>query len=126
VTLSSGIPSRASVPDSVHIAAGQTLANFPITTTAGPNETVTLTAATPSSIRTADLQIVENESLLGLELDYQCYPDTNLTNFGASVVSLDVRAPDNIADDLSSSDGLFLDVPDTVLIPENSFCQPRS
>ena len=36
VTLSSGIPGRAGVPDGVHIAAGQTSATFPITTTAGP------------------------------------------------------------------------------------------
>jgi hypothetical protein len=121
VTLSSGIPSRASVPDSVHIAAGQTSTNFPITTTAGPNETVTLTAATPSSIRTANLQIVEKESLLGLELDYQCYPDDNLTNFGASTVSLDVRAPDNVTVDLLSDAPTFLAVPPTVTVPDGSF-----
>jgi trimeric autotransporter adhesin len=121
VTLSSGIPGRAGVPDGVHIAAGQTSANFPITTTAGPNETVTLTAATPSSIRTADLQIVEEESLLGLALDYQCFPDDNLDDFGASTVSLDVKAPDNVSVSLQSDAPTFLAVPPTVIVPDGQF-----
>ena len=45
VTLGSGDPSRATVPDSVHVAAGQTTGGFSVNTTAGPDDTVTLTAA---------------------------------------------------------------------------------
>ena len=121
VTLSSAAPSRVSVPDSVHIAAGQTSANFPITTTAGPDDTVTLTSAIDSSVRTANLQIVEKESIHGLALDYQCFPDDNLTNFGASVVTLDVRAPDNVSVDLQSDAPTFLAVPPTVTVPDGQF-----
>lgn len=121
VTLSSGVPGRASDPDGVHIAAGQTSVNFPITTTAGPDDTVTLTAAIESSVRNAQLQIVEEESLHSLALDYQCYPDDDLTNFGASTVSLDVRAPDNVSVALQSDAPTFLAVPPTVTVPDGSF-----
>jgi trimeric autotransporter adhesin len=118
VTLSSGVPSRASVPDSVHIAAGQTSATFPINTTAGPNDSVVITAAMEFSIRTATLDIVEEESLKSLALDYQCFP--GLGTFGLNIVSLDVRAPTDVVVDLESSDEGIIDVPDTVTVLEDT------
>lgn len=121
VTLGSADTGRVTVPDGVHIAAGQTSANFPVTTTAGPDDTVTITAAIDSSVRTANLQIVEKESIHSLALDYQCFPDDNLDDFGASTVSLDVRAPDNVSVALQSSAPAFLAVPPTVIVPDGQF-----
>jgi trimeric autotransporter adhesin len=121
VTLSSGVPSRASVPDSVHVAAGQTTATFPITTTAGPNDSIVLTAALGTSTRNATLDIVEEESLNSLELAYQCYPGDDLEDVGGNVVSLDVRAPSDIVVDLDSSDPFTIDVPSTVTVLEGAF-----
>ena len=121
VTLGSADPTRATVPDSVHIAAGQTSATFPVSTTVGEPTTVTLTAAIEGSVRNADLEIVDEASLESVELDYQCYPDDDLTNFGANLVSLNVRAPDNTVVDLDSSDPFSLEVPPTVTVPQNSF-----
>ena len=121
VTLGSGDPSRATVPDAVHVAAGQTSVSFTVDTTAGVDDTVTLTAALGTSTRNVQLELVEEESLNSLNLDYQCFPDDDLVDFGVNVVSLDVRAPDNALVDLDSSDPFSLDVPPTVTIPEGAF-----
>lgn len=121
VTLGSSDPTRATVPDSVHVAAGQKSVSFQVTTTAGPSTAVTLTAALDGSVRQTQLNIVEKESLLGLELDYQCYPSAGLTNFGNNVVSLDVRAPSNVNVTLQSGDPFTLAVPPGVTVPQGSF-----
>jgi Ni/Co efflux regulator RcnB len=121
VTLGSGNPSRASVPDSVQIAPGQTFANVPVSTTAGPDDSVTITAATEFSTRNAQLDIVEEESLSSLALDYQCFPDDDLTDFGDNVVSLDVRAPTDVVVGLESEDPFSLAVPSSVTVLEGSF-----
>ena len=121
VTLGSGDPSRATVPDSVHVAAGQKTAGFSVNTTAGPDDTVTLTAALGTSTRNVQLDLVEEESLNGLALAYQCFPDDDLVDFGTNVVSLDVPAPTNAVVDLTSSDPFSLDVPATVTVPQGSF-----
>ncbi|MBM3668307.1 MAG: hypothetical protein FJW90_12735 [Actinobacteria bacterium] len=121
VTLGSDDPTRALVPDSIHIAQGQSTGSFQIDTTGGSSTAVTLTAAVVGSVRQTQLDIVMKESLLGLELDYQCYPGSGLTDFGANIVSLDVRAPDNVQVALASGDPFSLTVPPSVTIPQGSF-----
>lgn len=120
VTLGSQDPSRALLPDAVHIAAGQTTADFQVDTTAGPGVSLTLTAATDASVRTTQLEIVEEADLDQLELDYQCFPDVN-QSFAGNFVRLNVRAPVNTVVDLESSDPLSLEVPGTAVVPEGSF-----
>jgi hypothetical protein len=121
VTLGTDVPSRATTPDAVHVAAGETTASFPVNTTAGPPITVVLTAAIDGSVRTRNLDLVDKAGLSSVALDYQCFPDTGLSNFGANVVSLNVRAPANEAVDLTSSDPFSLAVPSSVTVPSGSF-----
>lgn len=121
VTLGSADPSRATVPDFVHVNAGQTTASFLVDTTTGPPASVELTAATPDSVRKVTLDLVDKASLKSLSLDYQCYPSAGLTDFGTNVVSLNVRAPGNEVVDLQSSDPFTLAVPPTVTVPQTSF-----
>jgi len=121
VTLGSADPTRVTTPDSVHVAAGQTTASFPIDTTVGAPTSVELTAATPDSVRHATLDVVDKASLKSLTLDYQCFPDTGLSDFGNNVVSLNVKAPDVAVVDLVSDDPFSLSVPSTVSVPQGSF-----
>ena len=116
VSLESQIPSRASVPASVHVAAGQSSASFAINTTAGPSVTVPITAFLPDSGAAADLSLVEEPSVLGLSLARRCYPDVGLSAFGANRVTLDVPAPADTAVGLVSSDPTALSVPDSVVV----------
>ena len=120
VSLSSDDPSRATLPDSVHVAAGQTTASFPVTTTAGPNASVTLVAAIDASVRTTQLNLVEEAGLSRVALDYQCFPSVGASNFGANEVVFDVRTPTNAVVDLQSSDPFSLAVPSTVTVPAGS------
>jgi hypothetical protein len=121
VTLGSADTTRVTVPDSVHVAAGQTTASFPVDTTVGPPTSVELTAATPDSVRHATLDVVDKASLKSLALDYQCFPDTGLSDFGNNVVALNVKAPDVAVVDLESDDPFSLSVPSTVSVPQGSF-----
>jgi hypothetical protein len=123
VTLSTGDPALATLPDAVHIAAGQKSAPFQVSTSPvlAP-ASVELTAAIGTSIvDTAQLDIVDEADLNSLALDYQCFPNVGLSNFGVNVVSLNVRAPTDTPVNLSSSDALFLSVPSTVTVLAGQF-----
>lgn len=120
VELSSDQGSRASVPDSVHVAAGQTTAGFAIATTPGPTVTATITANIGSSARDAQITVVSEPSVIGVALGYKCFPGAPLVNFGVNRVSLDVPVPADTDVSLASSDPLSLLTPSSVTVPEDS------
>lgn len=123
VTLSSGDLSLATLPNGVHIAEGATSADFQVHTSAvlAP-ASVTLTAAIgTTSVRTTQLDIVDEADLNSLALDYQCFPDDALVNFGDNRVVLNVRAPASTPVALVSSDPFSLSVPSSVSVPATSF-----
>lgn len=120
VTLGSADITRATVPDSVHVAAGQTSASFAVSTTVGPPTSVALTAAIEGSVENVQLDIVDEADLDSVALDYQCFPDTGQT-YNSNVVRLNVRAPSDTLVNLASSDPLSLAVPSTVIVPQSSF-----
>ena len=119
VSLQSSDPSRASVPSSVHVAAGATTASFAIASTAGPAVAPTITASIGSSSANAQLNIVENPSVTEVKLAYQCYPGIGL-NVGGNRVTLDVPAPSATTVGLSSDDPTSLTVPSSVVVPSGS------
>jgi hypothetical protein len=94
VDLSSSDSSRASVPSAVQVAAGQTSANFTINTTAGPTTAPNISASIGASSQSVALNVVDKPSIVGLNLDHNCFPNGQ-TNYGASTVTLDVAAPVN-------------------------------
>jgi hypothetical protein len=124
VTLSSGDLSLATLPDAVHIAAGQTSDTFDVLTFPVDDPTsVILTAAIGTSdVDTAQLDIVDEADLSSVALAYQCFPDEDPPDFfGGNLVSLNVRAPTDTDVALSSSAPTFLSVPPIVTVPEGSF-----
>lgn len=120
VELSSDQAGRASVPDSVHVAAGQTKAGFAISTTAGPTVTATITASIGSSARDAQITIVAQPSVIGVELDYKCFPGSPLVDFGDNRVRVDVPVPADTAVSLASGDPFSLTTPSSVTVLEDS------
>jgi hypothetical protein len=120
VELASSDPSRVSVPASVHVAAGQTVAGFPISTTAGPTVSPSIAASIGTSSKNAQLTVVEEPSVKSVTLSYKCYPGVGLVNFGANRVSLDVPAPADTSVGLLSSDPTSLAVPSSVIVPSGA------
>ena len=119
VTLQSGDPSRASVPASVHVAAGQTSASFAISTTAGPTVLVPIEAIISSSSRNVQLSVVEEPSVASVALDYDCFPELQ-TDFGVNRVTTDVPVPADTTVDLGSDNELSLTTPASVIVPEDT------
>lgn len=114
VMLQSSNSDRASVPSSVHVAAGQTTANFTVTTNDdGPTVAVTLTASIGGSSQQVVLNVVEEPSVVGVELEYQCFP--GIGSFAANRVTLDVPAPED-TDVTLGSDNPGLTVPSSVTV----------
>ncbi|MGZ5310713.1 MAG: hypothetical protein ACXWZK_03195 [Solirubrobacterales bacterium] len=120
VELQSAQPSRALVPAAIEVAAGETNAGFPISTTGGPTLTVPITASIGGSDVSSNLRVVEDPSLMRLALARQCYPSVGLVSFGANRVTLDVPVASDTAIALESSDSLSLSVPPSVTVPEGS------
>lgn len=120
VEIQSAQPSRAVVPGAIEVAAGETKAAFPISTTGGPTLTVPITASIGSSDVASNLRVVEDPSVIELTLARQCYPSVGLVSFGANRVGLDVPTPDDAAVALQSSDPLALAVPPFVTVPAGS------
>jgi hypothetical protein len=117
VTLSSN-SARAEVPSSVIVAANQTKATFPITTTAGPPVTATLTATIGASSVNAQLGIVEVPSVTSVALEKQCF--TGAASFAANRVTLDVTPAADTTVALLSDNEASLTVPGTVTVPSGS------
>jgi hypothetical protein len=94
VTLQSADSSRASVPASVNIAPGATSADFAITTTAGADTSVDLTATIGSSSQHVVLQVQEVPRLTTFSRLSNCIT-AGSTVFPAGTVGLDFPAAGN-------------------------------
>jgi hypothetical protein len=116
VDLQSSSPSRVSVPASVVVAPGQTSASFSVSTTVGAPLTATLTGSIGASNASTQLNVVDTESVTSLKLERQCF---TFGTFSLNRVALDVPARADTAVALSSSDDAVLDVPDSVIVPED-------
>ena len=112
VSLQSSDPSRASLPASVVVAAGQTTASFPVTTTVGPSVTVSLTASIGTSNDNAQLTVVSDPSVASVSLQRKCFTPGG---FSGNRVTLDVPAPVDTPVPLSS-DTPLLSVPSSTLV----------
>lgn len=117
VDLQSSDPSRATVPASVVVAAGQTTASFPVGTTVGSTVTTTLTAAIGGSNATAQLKVVSAPSVESVSLQRRCFTPGS---FAANRVTLDVPAPVDTPVALTSDAPLDLSVPGSVVVPLGS------
>ena len=118
VNLQSSDSSRVSVPSTVAVAAGQTTANFAVTTTAGSNVTVTLTASIGTSNDNAQLTVVSAPSVASVSLQRQCFAPGN---FSANRVTLDVPAPADTPVSLASDDASAFSVaPGFTTVPTGS------
>jgi hypothetical protein len=109
---------RAAVPSSVSVPAGQTTANFGVSTTAGVPITATLTASIGASSLNAQLDLVQVPSVASVALQKQCF--TGLGSFPSNRVTLNVPAATDTAVALSSDNTSSLTVPDSVTVPSGS------
>jgi hypothetical protein len=82
---------RASVPENVVVAAGQTSAAFPVTTTSGLSATATLIASSGTSSDQVVLSIVSDPSVASVSLERHCLATGDSTDLNQ--VTLDVSAP---------------------------------
>jgi hypothetical protein len=118
VTLQSSDPSRASVPASLIVPAGQTTTSFPVDTTDGVTVPVTLTASIGTGNVNTQLNVVSDPSVASVTLQRQCF--TAPGAFPTNRVTLDVPAPIDTNVALSSSASTALAVPSTVTVPSGS------
>jgi trimeric autotransporter adhesin len=118
VTLQSSDPSRAAVPATLIVPAGQTTASFPVTTTDGATIPVTLTASIGTSVVNTQLNVVSDPSVASVTLERQCFTPGGPFNLNSA--TLDVPAPANTVVDLGTDSPSSLSVPSTVTVPAGS------
>jgi hypothetical protein len=89
VDLSDGGSARTVIPESVHVAEGETTAGFTVETTVGVTTVVGIQASIGASHDVIPLQIVAEPSVDDVDLEFNCFPDAPDT-FSGNSVTLDV------------------------------------